>query len=281
MTVAIGFDTSTNKDLFKTLLGELFNNTLEPALVECQEVFKMVKVKDYYDRDARMAGIGLASEIEDGEAIGTQDPTYGQTKEWTQARWGTGFRVTAGFKKAERWNIVNDLTKNLKISMLESKDIDVSSIYNSATGTTITGFDGLALASSAHTCLDDDSTTYDNYGDAALGVTSLKDARLYFQKLVKDDGQRLVVKPDKLVVNADLEYTAMELTRSDGKVNSADNNINIHKSAVPYFVYNRLTATTSWFLLAKQNPKFGVKIMTWQEPQLHVMAAPEVYVGDL
>ena len=40
-------------------------------------------------------------------------------------------------------------------------------------GTGETGYDALALASSSHTTIGGPQTTYDNYGDAALGVASL------------------------------------------------------------------------------------------------------------
>jgi len=278
MTVAIGW-TGTDQSIFKRLITRIFDTTQEPALEQWRDVFKAQDVSDLYSEEGRMAGIGLPSKLEDGEGIGTQDPVWDTTKKLTQERYGTGYRFTHGWKKFNRWDLAEKLSNNLGIVMREGKDIDCSTIYNSATGTDFLGYDGLALASTAHTCLDDAGTTYSNYLNAALGVTSLATARLRFRKSVKDDGQRLVIKPDMLVVNPDLEFTANELTKSTGKVDSADNNINIHKGAFGTYVYDRLTSTTSWFLLAKKDPEFDVKVETSEAPHTWTMNAPDT-TGD-
>lgn len=278
--MAIGIQwTGTDKEIFKRTMTKIFDTTQEPALEQWRDMFKAVSVSDLFSREGRMAGIGLPEEVSDGQGIQTQTPTWDDTLDYTQLKFGTGFRYTDGWKKFNRWDLAAKLTKNLGIVMREGKCIDCSSVYNSATGTDIVGFDGKALAATDHSCLDDASTTWDNYLNAALGVTSLATARLRFRKSVKDDGQRLVLKPDKLWVNPDLEYTANELTKSTGKVDSADNNINIHQGAFGTYVYDRLTSTTSWGLSAQKDPDFDIFVETSEEPRIWTMDAPDT-TGD-
>ena len=276
--IGIGWS-GTDKEIFKRTMTKIFDTTQEPALEQWRDMFKAVPVSDLFSREGRMAGIGLPSLVADGQGIQTQIPTWDDTKDYTQAKYGTAFRYTDGWKKFNRWDLAAKLTKSLGISMREGKCIDCSSVYNSATGTGITGYDGLALASTAHTCLDDDSTTFSNYLNAALGVTSLATARIRFRKMVKDDGRRLVLKPDKLWVNPDLEYTANELTKSKLEVDTGNNTINVHYGAFPTYVYDRLTSTTSWGLSAQKDPEFDIFVETSEEPHIWTMDAPDT-TGD-
>ena len=275
MSITIGWDTTTGRQTLKTLIRKEFLSTDREPLVEHKDIFKTISTTDEYERDIRYAGLGPASELTDGEEIGLQDPVLDTTKDYRQGRWGNGFRITAGMKKFNKIGLMKSMTKDLKRTMVETKDADVMTLLNNATSATYAGFDTYALAYNTHTCLDDASTTYDNYLDAALGVTSYESAKIYFRTLVDDQGQTFVAKPDTLVVNPYYEREANELIRSTLRYNTGDNAINVYKGDSTIKVCSRLTSSTVWFLMAKNHNLFDLNVFTSQEPNLKVKDAPD------
>ena len=72
-----------------------------------------------------------------------------------------------------------DLQKQTEQTFREGKCVDAAVMWNNLTTATTYSpamFDGLAIASTAHTTLDAASTNFSNYGNAALGIASLEDA---------------------------------------------------------------------------------------------------------
>jgi hypothetical protein len=275
MAYEIGWDTSTNKDYFKDLLKDTFDTTAREALVEYPTMFREVKSTDEYERWARHAGLPDSEDLADGGAINTYDPTFDTTKDVTQKRNGLGFKVTSGMKKFNKWYEVSELTKNLSMKMRESKDKDAANLWNNLTTATTYSpgmFDGLAIASNSHTCLDSASTTYDNYGDAALGVGALEDALIYFDTIVDDMADISPKKPNLLAVQSTERFDAIELLGSEKQPYTADNQINslTKDFNLEYFVYHRATATTWWVVLDTNDPKYGPIMVTTQEPDIKV-----------
>ncbi len=214
-------------------------------------------------------------QIADGGNIPLAETPEPQTQEIRQERYGLGFEITAGMKKFNKYNMMQDLTKKLSKNMKEEKDIELAKMFNSASATTYaSGFDGLALASNSHTCRDDGGTTYDNYLDAALGVSSFESAAVYFDTLVDDDGYRIVRNPTHLVVNSNLRWEGREILGSELKPYTGDNEINVAQDYnLKLFVYHRLTASTSWFMISKDDD-YDVYVFTSEEPDLKVQDAP-------
>jgi len=277
MTIDINWDTTDNQDLLKDLLRDVADTTDREALIEYPEYVDEISVSDYYERRARKAGLRGMEEIADGAEIPLTDPVMGGTKDWTQVRYGLGFKITAGWKKFNKINHMKDCTKNLGMVMREEKDIEINRLANSATATTYsTGFDGLALASNSHTILGTSGNTFDNYGDAALGVSALQSAYVYFRTLIDDQGRTMVASPDKLMVNPQLEFTGMELLGSEKVPYTGDNTANvIRQKGISLSVNSRLTASTIWALLAKKDRRYDLFVFTSQKPDIKVQDAPD------
>ena len=278
MSITINWDNTDNKDFLKTLLRDVFDTTAKrEVLVEYPNFVNDISVQDYYERRGRKAGLKGMSQLTDGQEIPLNDIPDPSTKDWTQVRYGLGFKITSGMKKFNRIGLMKDLTADLSKVMREEKDIIVNRLFNYATATTYaTGFDGLALASDSHTCLDEDGTTYDNYGDASLGVSALQSAYIYFRTLVDDQGRTMVLNPDTLMVNPHLEFTAIELLQSSDKPHEESNTINAIKSkGLSYKVNARLTSSTSWAVMAKSNKLYDLFVFTSQQPDLVVKDAAD------
>jgi hypothetical protein len=272
------FDTTTNKDLLKTGIRSYFDNTDVNALVEWPKVFKASKVDLYEVRDARFAGLGDMSKTGDGEPAVLETPVMGTVKNYTQVKYTNGFRVTDMMQKYNKFDAVKRWTRNLKKTMLEGKDVEVFKLYNNAATATPAasnaGFDTLALASAAHTCLYNVATTYSNYLNADLTTAGYESAMKYFDSGIKNDrGGIYVAKAKTLMVNPAFRVKAYQITGADKKpFEQSNTNYKVdsyYETSVAPFVAHRLTSSTSWFLLGDVNDEqFGPTVFTGLEPDL-------------
>jgi len=272
------WDTSTGKETMKTLVRGWFDSTDREALVEWKAVCKDIPTNDEYEREARIAGLGAMQEIAEGQNIPLEEAKFGGTKDFTQVRYGNGFRVTDRMKRFNKIKLIEKLTKSLKKTMLEGKDIEIAKMWNNATATTYaSGFTengtARALAYDSHLCLDDAGTTYDNYLDQDLATGSYETALQYFDKMYDDQGNVFVGRARKLVVNPSLRVKAYQILRADLKPFEQSNtkyDLNSYFGFdVQPFVYHRLSATTSWFVLGDVNDSdYGPRVYTALEPDL-------------
>ena len=273
--IRVNFDGSTNKELFKKLIEGIFDNTEREALVEYPNMFKTQTSNEEYIRKLRMAGLPLGGEVAEGENIPIYAPKSGQTKDWTQKSFGLGFRITDRMKRFNKWGLMEKFTKSLKKSQAETKDVELAKVWNNVTATTYaSGYDGYAIGSASHTCLNDAATAYDNLLSSALANASLESALNYFDYLYDDQAQIMIAKPDTLYVNYALRITANQILRSDNKSGEQSNTINVFPDwALKIFVYHRLTSTTAWGVLAKSDSNFDINVWTALEPDIKVKDA--------
>lgn len=275
--IRVNFDASTNKELFKKLIEGIFDNTDREALKEYPNMFKVQKSEDEYIRKLRMTGLPLGAEVKEGENIPIYAPKYGGTKDWTQKSFGLGFRITDRMKRFNKWDLMAKFTKSLKKSQVETKDVELAKVWNNVTAATYaTTYDGHVIGQSGQHCLDDAGTTYTNILSSALSNAALESALNYFDYLYDDQAQIMTAKPDTLYVNYTYRILAAKILRSDNVSGEISNTINVFPDwNLKTFVYHRLTSSTAWGVLAKNDENFDVNVWTAMEPDLRVVASPD------
>jgi len=279
-TVRVSFDTTTNKDLLKGTLRKLHDDTVREAKVEYPVVTNDLKTKDEYERDAQMAGLAYPSEIGEGQNIPTQTPQMGSTKTYTQRQFATGFRMTFKMDFFNKYNLWEKCAKDLGKVMKEGKDAEIATMFNNFTSTSLTcgtGFDGLAIANTAHTGLNPATTSdnYSNYLNASLSQSGLESGRYYFATLKDSMGYWMGAKPTHVVIEPTLWFRAKELLGSDLKAGEFSNTINVLPELnLKIFEYHRLTSTTCWFMIAK-NDQYDFNVFTALEPKMIIKDAED------
>lgn len=277
-----GFDSTTRRDLMKAgLLRKVFDNTSKKIPVYYKELVNNLTTKDEWNRDQRMAGLLPPSgKLADGQNIPIQGPVLGGYKQYNLARYGTGFRITAWMDKYNKIDLGPKLAASLRKVMATSKDIAIHTMFISATGTTgeeATGYDGLALASAAHTGLLTGSTSdnYSNYLNSDLSYTALASVRYYYKTKKDDLGQLMMLEPDMLVFEPTLWPTVEELLKSEYKPFELSNTESAFKGWIKPLEDPRLTSTTNWFVLGKKDENFDINVWTGQEPDFVTKDAPD------
>jgi hypothetical protein len=281
-TILTHWDTSTGKETLRKLIGEVVDTTDRAAVIESEKLFKMKKSELEFVRDVRFATLPPGSSIVEGGRIPMVEPKFGGTKDYTQVEYGEGFRISWKMKKTNQVGLMQDLTKSLTLRLKELKDTELAKLWNSPTAT-YTGFDGLHLGEAAHTCLDDNATTYDNIISAALSVAALESGVLYFKTLVDDQGTitPTPIKGALLYYAPALEFTVNEILRSTGKPFEISNTYNYMQDRFEPYCYSRLTSSTAWGIANVKNPKYDVKCFTLAEPSIETRDAADNSVDTI
>lgn len=279
------FDDTTNKDLLNIGLRKLYDTTLREANVFYKDYVNDLSTTEYDERDQLIAGLGASETVAEGQGIKIQMPTLGGNVEYVQAGWGTGFRITHKMDYFNKYSLYQRWTKDLAKVQMETKDVEIAKMFNNPTSSTYqgTGFDGQVMAYDTHTGLASGTgDNYDNYLDAALSIAALESARYYFKTLVDDMGMLISATPNILAVEPTLYITAKEILGSDGKAHEMSNTANILKEmSLQIKEYGRLTSTTAWFMLAKNDKNFDLNVFTSLQPMMVVKDAPDTTLDKI
>jgi len=112
--------------------------------------------------------------------------------------------------------------------------------------------EGVALCSDSHISNHpgvDTSTGFDNLVTTALSATAVIAARKQHVQIRDDRGNRITVEPDELWVPTDLWDVGLEIVSSQGKPDTADNNINVLNNSLSMTEWNYLTDVNNWFMV--------------------------------
>ena len=266
-TVRTNYDTTSNKDALRGGIRNVFDTSDRAANVYSSPLYNMTTTDEYIVRDLRVAQLDYSGKVPEGTQIPIQDPKFGQKLDYQQEKWGTGYRITMEMKKFNRIDQMKRLASSLKCVMLEGKDVELAKMWVSPTSSTYTGFTSVVMGSASQTTLDDAATGYSNLGTSALSTTSLETAEYYFDTLVDDIGNTAPKKPDMLVYQPTLQWTASELFKSAGMPHEESNTYNSQKDwSMKLYKYHRLTSTTSWFMLARKDKDYDINCFTSMAP---------------
>ena len=282
------FVTSSNKDLLKKgTLRKLHDDTIRKYETEYTTMYNNHTTDLMIIRDEQMASFYRSQEIAEGQNIPIQSPVEGEQKEYNQRQFASGFRMTHKFKKFNQYGLWNRWSKAIGEIQVETKDVELAVPWNNPTSTTLTcgtGFDSLALASTAHLGMNPNITTdnFNNYLNTGLSFTGIQSARYYFSTAKDQMGNWMGLKADTLYFEPTLWWTANELVNSSRKPHEFSNTSNeLPKMGFKLFEYHRLTSTDAWGMLDKSTDKYDMNCFTAMAPKLYFRQAPDNTLDEL
>lgn len=172
----------------------------------------------------------------------------------TYLEFASGCQVERKLFDDDQYNIIDKRPQGLAVAAQRTRQKHGARIFNNAF--TVDSYfylnsEGVALCSDSHTTpASGVSTTvgFDNKITSALSATALSAARIQFEKFVDDRGNKFQSEPDEIIIPIDLYDQAWEIVNSAGKVDTANNNANIHKGKYKLLKWNYLSDTNDWFL---------------------------------
>lgn len=249
-----------NAAQFLALLEPQFLNKIwhESEPLEEQKYQRVVNVKDMGNKafveDAKMAGFGPLQPIAEGGPVTYDEAITPIFRRYDYTVRGLGYKITDKLIRNEQYSQVELFERDLRRALDADIEEFVADLFNNATNTTIsTGFDSLALASTAHTRQDGGPVQSNrNSSDVALSLGALHDAIIQFNKWVNDRGRPIRYSPKFLLIPPDLEITAREILESEMRHDTANNAKNVvTRYGIEPIVWRWLEGTTYWALLGE------------------------------
>lgn len=222
---------------------------------EHKEIFESESSDRSFEEETKLSGLSAAPVKNEGSAIEYDNAQEAWTARYTHETIAMGFSVT---EEAIEDNLYDSLssryTKALARAMAYTKQVKAASVLNNAfTGSGVSYGDGQVLCSTAHPLVSGGTNSNTPAVAADLNETSLEAAVIQIAGWTDERGLLIAAQPRKLVIPPALQFVATRLLETEGRVGTADNDINAirNNGSVPegYKINHYLTDSNAWFLM--------------------------------
>ena len=232
-------------------LNALFGLEYKQYENQAAEIYTTESSDRAFEEEVMLSGFAQARVKSEGSGVAFDNAQETFTARYTNETIALAFAIT---EEAIEDNLYDRLasryTKALARSMASTKQVKGAATLNNGFGTFQSG-DGVALFSTAHPTI---AGTFSNTLATAadLNETSLEQALIDIAALTDERGLKIAAKGVKMIIPSALQFTAERLMKSQGRVSTADNDVNAIRSMgmIPqgYRVNNYLTDTDAFFI---------------------------------
>ena len=234
-------------------LNALFGLEYKRYGEESKEIFEQETSERSFEEEVKLSGFAAAPVKDEGSAIAYDNAQEAWTARYNHETIAMGFSNT---EEAIEDNLYDSLsaryTKALARAMAYTKQVKGANILNRAFNSSYTFGDGVVLCSTAHPLVSGGTNSNRPSTASDLNETSLEAAIIQISNWTDERGLLVAGKPKRLIIPADLMFVAQRLLKSEGRVGTADNDINAVKSmgVIPggFSVNHYLTDTNAWFV---------------------------------
>ena len=233
-------------------LNALFGLEYKRYEDEAAQIFDSESSDRAFEEEVMLSGFGTADVKPEGSGVQYDDAQETYTARYTMETVALAFALTEEAIEDNLYDRISSrYTKALARSMATSKQVKGANVLINATTAAYTGGDGATLVANDHPTLNgNQSNRPTTYSD--LSETSLEQALIDIAGYQDERGLKIAAQGMKMVIPKELEFTATRILKSQGRVGTADNDINALKSMgmVPqgYTVNHYLTDTDAWFI---------------------------------
>ena len=207
-----------------------------------------------FEEEVMLSGFANADVKGEGQGIAYDDAQETFTARYTNETIALAFAITEEAIEDNLYDrIASRYTKALARSMSNAKEVKaVNPLINGLPSGSFKTGDAVTLFSTAHpTIAGVFSNTLTTAAD--LNETSLEQALIDIAAMTDERGLKIAAKGVKMIIPSNTQFTAERLFKSQGRVGTADNDINATKSMgmIPqgYRVNNFLTDTDAWYII--------------------------------
>lgn len=262
--MAVPMRSTDFRSIVEPILNEAFDGVYDQRADEWKQVFVQQQgIPRNYHEEPVLYGFGAAPELPDGTAVTYQAGGVLFLQRYVYKVYGLAFALTKVLvEDGDHIRIGQTYAKHLAQSLIETKETLCANVLNRAFTPGYNGGDGVTLVNSAHPIavgtFSNELTT-----PANLSQTSLEQILIQIRNAVDNNGKRIRLNPEKLVVSPSNVFQAEVLLKSVLRTGTADNDINPVKSmgllAGGQANLSRLTSTTAWWV--KTDAPEGLKLM--------------------
>jgi len=216
------------------------------------EIFAQDKSSRAFEEDVGMSGFGYAVLKPEGSQISYDTMSQGFVTRYQHVVYALGFSITREMFEDDLYGVIGKKrAKALARSIRLTKDVLGANVLNRAFTPTYVGGDGKELCATDHPNVAGGTWSNELATAANLSEASLEQMIIDIMKFTDDRGLKIAVRPKQLIIPPDLIFEAERILKSDGRVNSANNDLNALKAMgkVGKVTVNQyLTSTTAYFL---------------------------------
>jgi len=223
---------------------------------ESAEIYVTESSDRAFEEEVMLSGFANANVKAEGQGISYDEAQETYTARYTMETIALAFAIT---EEAIEDNLYDRLasryTKALARSMSNAKEVKGALPLNNglpSVATFKTG-DAVALFSTAHTCSTGPNVANTLSTQADLNETSLEQSLIDIAAMTDERGLRIAAKGVKMIIPSANQFNAERLMKSQGRTQTADNDINAINSMgmIPqgYRVNNFLTDSDSWYII--------------------------------
>ena len=233
-------------------LNALFGLEYKRYENQASEIFDTESSDRAFEEEVMLSGFANAQVKPEGSGVTFDNAQETFTARYTHETIALAFAIT---EEAIEDNLYDRLasryTKALARSMANTKQVKAANVLNNAFDSNYAGGDGIELCATNHptiagTVANELSTSAD------LNETSLEQSLIDIAAMTDERGLKIAARGTKMIIPSELQFTAERLMKSQGRVGTADNDINAVKSMgmIPqgYVVNNFLTDTDAFFI---------------------------------
>ena len=262
--MAVPMRSTDFRSIVEPILNEAFDGVYDQRADEWKQVFVQQQgIPRNYHEEPVLYGFGAAPELPDGTPVTYQAGGVLFLQRYVYKVYGLAFALTKVLvEDGDHIRIGQTYAKHLAQSLIETKETLCANVLNRAFTAGYVGGDGVTLVNANHPIA---AGTFSNQltTPANLSQTSLEQILIQIRNAVDNNGKRIRLNPEKLVVSPSNVFQAEVLLKSVLRTGTADNDINPVKSmgllAGGQANLSRLTSTTAWWV--KTDAPEGLKLM--------------------
>ena len=234
-------------------LNALFGLEYKRYENEAAQIFDSESSDRAFEEEVMLSGFGTADVKPEGQGISYDDAQETYTARYTHETVALAFALTEEAIEDNLYDRISSrYTKALARSMATSKQVKGANVLiNAFAASGYDGGDGESLCGSAHPTLNGNQSNIPSTA-ADLSETSLEQALIDIAGFQDERGLKIAAQGMKMIIPKELQFTAERIMKSQGRVGTADNDINAIKNMgmVPqgFTVNHYLTDTDAWFI---------------------------------
>lgn len=228
-------------------------------------------------------GVGNFEATAELEALPEDTFRVGNQKTFTVIKYAKAIPVSKEFYDDDQHDVVNHAVAQAGLRARTTRDKKAFDFIFNKGFTTSTTNDGVAIFSASHVNLNGDTVSNLMTG-SALSESTLNTAIETLREMLAQDGENGGHAPATLLVPNRLFKTAIEITKSELRSGTANNDLNYYSTAFPglrvvtsrWIGASQGGSDTSWFLLSDNH-----SICRWvREPLQTGIVSPENTAND-
>lgn len=219
---------------------------------EYAKIFKVVRKDQAYFEDQMYSTLGMLQRKSEGDSVRFDKMSQRWGKRYSPTAYALGINIThEAIADGTALDKAQMALTELGRASAELANTLAHDYLNLAFGTTNVGGDGKELCATDHPT-DDGTTSNELAVPAALSEASLRQMFIEMADMTDLRGNRLLVKPRKLIVPRDLMFDAEVILKSEYKPGSMNNDVNsiVSTNLLPegHMVSDWLSSATAWFI---------------------------------